>query len=823
MKIERSFYQKTYKRFDEKLFISPSVEFAPIYSWTWNDTITEEGVLRRLDEMQEMGIKAFYIIPLPAHFRPKRIPTQLSPEYLSDEYMSLYAFAMEQAQKRGMCAWVYDEGGWPSGGACGKVLSENPHLAKRTLETRKVVLESGKAYTLGDNALAAFIGRNRVEVGQVFDETVEVTEYYSHVRYFPNPGEPDFPDLLLKESTDKFIASTHEKYKNKIRAHFGKTVQALFTDEPVGPGIVPAFVGFEQEFEKRYGYSIVPYFPVLKGVVTPSEEDWQALIDFYDMCSALYCENFMLECKKWSNENGLAFTGHVDKDDELLGSYRGGYNYNILRALRCLDIPGVDVIWRQIFPRDTAYKTKCPFFPRLASSAAVQNGASKCMTESFAVYGPSLTYDEMRYVVGAQAIRGINIYNPMLISYGQTGHFMAGELPNFSKTVPYYADLGHINDYMSRLAYITSLGLQKNEVALYMPTSDYVVPTLKDAAAQSFNECGKALEESGVAFDILDDDVLENAEESALAQGKICVGTAEYTAVVLPNCQAISKAIQQKLAHFKQGGGKVYTSDNLNEVAKETRLKAKDTLFAKRVLENGELLLAFNKGQGQVCVEFTKTDKKAYFIHITDGAVYPIETDHYTFHLQSGETAGVLVTDEQVATQTPLQVNKELILDSFTIKPTKRFIIGDDQLQTKVCEEQAQPAQLGDWKECVGEDFSGDCVYETTFTVPENMQNAVLDLGDVKHTAKVWLNGEPIGVKVMPPYRFIIPTDCIKKENRLQICISNTAANEYVHTKSFEKMEAYKLTVYFDKELEFCKDTAEQGSGLFGPVKILFK
>ncbi len=822
MKIERSFYQKQYKQFNERKFTSPDTEFAPIYSWTWNDALTEEGISKRLDEMQEMGIRAFYIIPLPAHFRPTRIPTQLSPEYLSDEYFSLYAFAMEQAQKRGMLTWIYDEGGWPSGGACGKVLRENPQLAKRTLEKRTVILESGKAYALGENALAAFIGRERVQVGQVFDETVEIAEYYSHVRYFPNPNEPDFPDLLLKESAEKFIESTHAGYKEKIRAHFGKTVQALFTDEPVGPGIVPAFVGVEEEFEKRYGYSIVPYFPVLKGVVEPLEADWRALIDFYDMCSALYCENFMLECKKWANENGLAFTGHVDKDDELLGAYRGGYNYNILRALRCLDIPGVDVIWRQIFPRETAYKTKCPFFPRLASSAAVQNGASKCMSESFAVYGPCLTYDEMRYVVGAQAIRGINIYNPMLISYGQTGHFMAGELPNFSKTVSYYSDLEHINSYMSRLAYVASLGVQQNEVAMYMPTADYVVPSLKDGAAQSFNECGKALEEKGVAFDVFDDDVLENADEMQLAQGKISVGLAKYSVVVLPDCQAISKASRQRLAMFENGGGKVYTNQNLDQVPTETRLKGKNILTAKRVLDDGELLLAFNEGQGQVCVEFIKADKKAYFLNITEGAIYPIETANFTFALQCGETAGIWFTDKEITAQQPLQTSKELVLENFTFTPKNRFIIGDNELQTKACDEQAKAVQLGDWKTCVGEEFSGDCVYETAFTMPENAKQAILDLGDVKHTAKVVLNGKQIGVKVMPPYQFIIPDGILQQENRLQICVSNTAANEYVHTKSFEKMEAYKLTVYFEKELEFCKDTALQGSGLFGPVKILY-
>ena len=822
MKIERSFYQNKHAKFDKEQFVAPATEFAPIYSWTWNAEITKEGILSRLDDMQEMGIKAFYIIPMPAHFRPERIPTFLSPEYLSDEFFALYAFAMDEAQKRGMYTWVYDEGGWPSGGACGKVLKENPHLAKRTLEKRTVVLGAGQAYALGDNALAAFIGRQRVQVGQVFDQTTEVTEYYSCVRFFQTPNQPDFPDLLLKESADKFIESTHEGYKKTIQAHFGKTVQALFTDEPVGPGIVPAFVGVEKEFEKRYGYSIVPYFPALKGVVEPNQDEQKAIVDFYDMCSALYCENFMLGCKKWANENGLSFTGHVDKDDELLGAYRGGYNYNILRALRFLDIPGVDVIWRQLFPKETRYSTKFPFFPRLASSAAAQNGANKSMTESFAVYGPCVTMDEMRYVVGTQAIRGINIFNPMLISYGQTGHFMAGELPNYSKSVSYFADLEHINEYMARTAYITSLGVQRNDIALYIPTADFVIASLKESAAQSFNDCGKALESKSIAFDIFDNDVLENADESKLAQGKICVGLAQYSTIVLPACQMTPDFAKEKIALFKQGGGKVYTVDTLDGLQSDLPLKADGALFAKRVLDNGEMLLAFNKEQGQVCVEFTKTDKKAYFISITDGTMYAIDNENFAFDLQSGEMAGVWITDEEIQTQAPAKLQRQTPLESFTLKRAKRFIIGEDELQTQTYDEQPKAIALGNWKWCVGEDFSGDCVYETTFARLDDMQNVVLDLGVVKHTAKVFINGKAVGVKVMPPYRFAIPASVLQEQNRLQIVVTNTPANEYAYTKSFDKMEPYKLTVYFDKELEFCRDTVEQGSGLFGPVKILY-
>ena len=291
----------------------------------------------------------------------------------------------------------------------------------------------------------------------------------------------------------------------------------------------------------------------------------------------------------------------------------------------------------------------------------------------------------------------------------------------------------------------------------------------------------------------------------------------------MPACQIVPTQAQEKLATFEKGGGKVYSAKNIDSVAQDIPLKADGALLAKRVFTNGELLLAFNKEQGQVCVEFEKTDKNAYFISITDGAIYPIENKEFAFVLQSGETGGVLLTDEKITAQATQATDKQIALQNFTLKKEKRFIIGDNELQMQAYDEQAQAVALGDWKGIVGEDFSGVCVYETTFTTPENVQNAVLDLGDVKHTAKVWLNGEQVGVKVMPPYRVALPIYALQKQNRLQIVVSNTPANEYVHTKSFEKMERYKLTVYFDKELEFCQDTMEQGSGLFGPVTISYK
>ena len=95
-----------------------------------------------------------------------------------------------------------------------------------------------------------------------------------------------------------------------------------------------------------------------------------------------------------------------------------------------------------------------------------------------------------------------------------------------------------------------------------------------------------------------------------------------------------------------------------------------------------------------------------------------------------------------------------------------------------------------------------------------------MDLGEVKYTCEVTLNGHPLGVKVMPPYRYDLPAGLMKEQNQLSIRVSNTAGNEYLHTRTFDKWAPWQLSTYHQKQLEFCKDTLD--SGLYGPVRLLY-
>lgn len=96
--------------------------------------------------------------------------------------------------------------------------------------------------------------------------------------------------------------------------------------------------------------------------------------------------------------------------------------------------------------------------------------------------------------------------------------------------------------------------------------------------------------------------------------------------------------------------------------------------------------------------------------------------------------------------------------------------------------------------------FTGTFRYETEFEWDETANGALLDLGEVYETAEVWLNGEHIGVRICPPYRFEINGLLKKGNNKLVIEVTNTLVKE---------------------QRDFLSSFAQQEpSGLIGPVRV---
>jgi hypothetical protein len=103
--------------------------------------------------------------------------------------------------------------------------------------------------------------------------------------------------------------------------------------------------------------------------------------------------------------------------------------------------------------------------------------------------------------------------------------------------------------------------------------------------------------------------------------------------------------------------------------------------------------------------------------------------------------------------------------------------------------------------------------------------SAILDLGDVRETGKVWLNGNELGTAWSLPFQLSIPSGTLKDKNHLEIEVRNTSANrvrlldkEGVNWKKFYDINFVDIT-YVPFDASKCKPIS---SGLLGPVKVYF-
>ena len=751
---------KNNDRFDINNFTSPDVSYSPVYIWVWNDVCTREIIDEQLAEMQRLGIRAFYILPEPKDFRPDSMPTNLSPDYLSDEFFKLCAYAIDKGTFLGMNCWIYDEGGWPSGGACGKVVKDRPE------------------YSSGGN----------------------------------------YPDLLNKNATEYFIETTHQKYAAATR-----NFSAVFTDEPKAPSN-PFNKDLADKYEKVCGESILPYLPLIEDKEMPTDENVHILHRWYDLCSRMFCENYLLPCKKWANENGFDFTGHLDKDHSPDGCMNGGGNFNLMRALRCFDIPGIDVIWRQIYPESkvnikddmNAYNG---FYPRYASSASAQNGTKYAMSEIFGVAGPGLTYDMMRYTVGFQAVRGINIFNPFNFPLGRKGQLLAQELPVFTESQPYYRYLDKFNRYTERLSYISSLGERIYETALYYPVSDFQGRLNAEKVAAEFDSLGRKLEDMTVDFDIVDDDIIQTAQMTD--SGCLHIGRAKYKHIIIPENAFVPEATQKALNEFIAYGGKV--SCDISECKPVIKIGGKGLRAMHRKADNADIFIFFNESgkNSDYCVHLPSS--KGYLLELMSGKPQSLQAENGVLNLKlaTGETAVILLTNENYDSDNIKEFKCKFdITGEFLFRKETELICNGNRLDSVNHSDKAIPIKLGDWSCLIGNDYSGSCIYETTFTLPEEKvgKEGKISLGDVRFAASVYLNGQHLGTSLMTPYSLKIPAGLLCKENTLKIVVTNTSANWYLHTNYFDKWSIKELSPYFEAELDYAKDSVS--GGLYGPVKL---
>ncbi|MFA7186343.1 MAG: glycosyl hydrolase, partial [Victivallales bacterium] len=442
----------------ENEFMNPEASYRGAPFWAWNGKLEEDELRRQIRIMHQMGLGGFFM-----HSR-----VGLDTAYLSEEWFDRIKACIDEAEKLGMKAWLYDEDRWPSG-AAGGLVTKNPEYRARFI----VMKENGAAspetaalfaVEIKDGKLLSY---RKIKNGEKISPKEKILEF--HIRTQSESSwynGQTYLDTLSHDAVKEFIKVTHEAYKKNISSKFGKAVPGIFTDEPnfmstfqqEEDGIRNAWTKKLPEiFKKRYGYDIMDFLPEIfmnKANSSFSKVRW----NYFDCVTYLFADAFSRQIGEWCEKNDMLYTGHVLVEDTL--SSQTSMVGSTMRSYEYMQAPGMDLLtehWR-------VYNTA-----KQVSSAANQFGAKWRLTETYGCTGWDFPFAGQKALGDWQAALGINLRCQHLAWYTMQGEAKRDYPASIFYQSPWWESYSKVEDYFGRINCVMTKGSEIRDLLVIHP------------------------------------------------------------------------------------------------------------------------------------------------------------------------------------------------------------------------------------------------------------------------------------------------------------------------------------------------------------------
>ncbi len=510
-------------------------KYQPIPFWSWNDKLDIAELRRQVRWMYDNGIGGFFM-----HARGG-----LKTPYLSEEWMQAVDACCDEAQQLGMNAWAYDENGWPSGFAGGKLLEEESNRDMYITYAQGLFDSNADiVYGITENQLV------RTDGTEPFEKYLNL---YFHI-------SASTADILNPDVVKKFLALTHEQYKHRFGTRFSEQIAGFFTDEPqYYRAATPYTAMLPRYFQQRYGTDILDDLGLLfmekEGYRTFRYRYWIAMQD-------LMLNSFAKQVYDWCSENDVQLTGHYVEETTLgaqmmcCAGVMPFYEYE--------HIPGIDWLGKE---------TTNEVSSRQLNSAAQQLGKKQMLTESFACCGWNVTPAELKRIAGFQYACGVNMLCHHLLPYAEHGQRKRDYPAHFNTINPWITEhFKEFNDYFSRLGYLLSESKESVNVAILHPMRSAYLEHKRDIedldGFPGFPACSldkdlqaacRSLSSRGIAYHFLDETLLE--KHGFVNGDRIGCGQCAYTYLVIPKLLTMGAYTEKLLHQYVTGGGKILLID----------------------------------------------------------------------------------------------------------------------------------------------------------------------------------------------------------------------------------------------------------------------
>jgi len=588
--------------------------------WWFGGAITPEEITRELTFMRDAGLGGVELQPVyPVSVDDPKLGIRNTP-YFSDRWFDLVRHVARETARLGLQFDFTLGGGWPYGGPFIPV-----ELAARRLRVFRQEVDGPGRISFGflsgeimegDNILcvlaAPLAPSGKPELGKA---TVVARGEMALLRGWQAPEGKwlvmlmiDSPTLMQvkrptigmegyvldhfnQKSLEVFLKAAGDRALHDLERAGSNSIHSIFCDslEVYGAdwtGALPS------EFQRRRGYALEPYLPALLedvGPVTP-----HVRYDYHATLSELTLENFFRPLVRWSEEHKV--TARIQAHGAMGDVMRA---YGLAHVPEGEHNPGGDRYEVDIQHR------------RLASSAGHVYGKPLISAETYTWLREPLflvTLEMMKAASDGMFLEGIN----QIVNHGYPSSPPAAGLPGwtfYASSVinhnnTWWRHYPHLTRYIRRAGAVLRQGIAVNPVAVYIPLAD--VYAKFGCGSLNIDEVLQhhlglqlflSIRRAGYDFDVLNDHALTDVAK--VEGGRLRAGTAEYRAIIVPECKLMHPETLARLAEFARGGGTLIFIGPMPEMApgltdQEARTTQLQTLL-RDIMDDGKAVLAANK------------------------------------------------------------------------------------------------------------------------------------------------------------------------------------------------------------------------------------
>ena len=605
------------------------------------------------------------------------------------------------------------------------------------------------------------------------------------------------------------------------------------------------------EFLKRRGYDLREKLPELLGVV---DDGNQVLADYRETLSDLLLENFTQQWVGWAHKHGVKVRNQAH-----------GSPANLLDLYAAVDIPEIEGFGLSEFGikglRTDPGKTKKNFSDvsmlKYAPSAAHVTGKPLTSSETFTWLTEHFrtSLSQMKPDLDLMFTCGVNhvyfhgtCYSPKDDPWPGWRFYASVDM---SPTNSIWRDAPYLMQYIERCQSFLQLGQPDNDFLVYLPVRDmwrqrgprnddakeasrdrrngedllmqFDIHTMDEKAPQ-FIRSILTIDSLGYDCDYISDRQLAKVR---IDNGMLVTeGGTRYKALIIPAGTTIDARLQALLKPLKPF---VIEGENAAVMAHFAKAEPMKTGYGLRAIRRQH-----GDGHHYFIANLTPRDVDADIALAVDfqGATWynPMNGDITPAAVRDGKVHIVLRSGESRILQTSAQPSPSVATES---QQTRQLPI-------------TGPWKLSFTEEAphVGKSFSldklqtwetlsdsaavtmGTGVYETTFrlTKEQTAHQWQIDLGDVRESARVYINGQFIGCAWAAPFVLDCRNTLRKGKNTLRIEVTNLPANRIadldrrgVQWRKFNEINVvdinYKRTTY--------ADWTPMPSGLNSEVKLV--